>query len=477
VKIVYFIIAYGPEFISNEVHEELGLRMRERGHEFVALTLTGRGSDQQRRAGLLRSESQNGVPIYKIVIGGDPRRAKLADAILHYNNFFTVLAGYKQFLHEYGRPDIMHVEAAYPLGAIAVLGTPTGGPAIIPNLQGADVLNYPQVDYGYGRWRLPRMLLRRTFARAALVRCNSALTRDLIVQEYGCAPAKAAVVLRNIGAWSYPPTDQPLADYKLAARARLEQQFPQLVGKRLILSISRLHPFKGIEYLLDAIARLSPGSSFSAEAGGVLPMLMIAGPGRSTAHFGDYGAYLRAYAERCGIAEQVIFSGEIQYTQSRDYLAAADAVAISSVVDALNKVALEAAAVATPVVLTTTTGAAELIAEHGCGLAVAPESGAALAAGLREVLSDRFDRLGLLTRGPAFAEQFRSVPIADQLLELYARALRERELRAYADRLCGLPARPELAGGEQRADLLYQQGTTADRAPNAGAAAAPAGAE
>ncbi len=434
-KIVYFIIAYGPEFISNEVHEELGLRMRERGHEFVALTLTGRGSDQQRRGGLLlRSESQNGVPIYKIVIGGDPRRAKLADAILHYNNFFTVLAGYKQFLREYGRPDIMHVEAAYPLGAIAALGTPAGGPAIIPNLQGADVLNYPQVDYGYGRWRLPRLLLRRTFARAALVRCNSALTRDLIVQEYGCPPAKTAVVLRNIGAWSYPPADQPLAEYKVAARARLEQQFPQLVGKRFILSISRLHPFKGIEYLLDAIARLSPVSSPqagaatpSAAVGEVLPMLMIAGPGRSTAHFGDYGAYLRAYAERCGVAEQVIFTGEIQYTQSRDYLAAADAVAISSVVDALNKVALEAAAVATPVVLTTTTGAAELIAEHGCGLAVAPESGVALAAGLREVLRDRFDRVGLLTRGPAFAEQFRSVPIADQLLELYAEALRVRE--------------------------------------------------
>lgn len=443
-KIVYFIIAYGPEFISNEVHEELGLRMRAQGHDFTALTLTSaaphpilprKGGGENRELAfstrgegkLLFSESSNGVPIYKIVVGGDPRRAKVADRLLHYNNFFSVRSGYRQFLREVGPPDIMHVEAAYPLGAIAAL-TPTlsqmgrENMVIIPNLQGADVMNYPAVDYGYGRWPLPRLLLRRTFARAAMVRCNSELTRNLIIREYGCAPDKATVILRNIGAWSYPPADISLSDYKQQARARLDEQFPQLRGQNFILSLSRLHPFKGIEYLIEALAQLSPSpAKGDGRVGG--SVLVIAGPNRATPQFGDYGAFLRRTAERLGVADRVILTGEVPYTQSRDWLAAADVVAIPSVVDALNKVALEAAAVGTPSLLTTTTGAADLVAAAGCGVAVLPQSADALAGGLRQVLAG-FDREGLLLRGPAFAEPFRSAPIADQLLKLYEEALK-----------------------------------------------------
>ncbi len=440
-KIVYFIIAYGPEFISNEVHEELGLRMRERGHEFVALTLTGsdplptspgRGGIKEASAkgggvsGLQRSESQNGIPIYKIRVGGHQQR--LAQALFHYNNFFAVLAGYKRFLREYGRPDIVHAEAAYPLGAIATLGTPTGGPRIIPNLQGADVLNYPDVDYGYGRYRAARYLLRRTFTAAAMVRCNSAMMRDVIISDYGCAPAKAKVILRNIGSWSFLPPGTDLPTYRAACRAKLEQEYPQLKGRPFILSISRLHPFKGIEYLLEALADYNPEESDSHSPFTIyhspLPFLMIAGPGRSTAHFGDYAALLKRKAAELGVAERVIFTGEIPYIQSRDYLAAADVVAISSVVDALNKVALEAAAVGTPTLLTSSTGAAAYIEREGIGIAVPPRSGPALADGLRQTLTANIS-LRAMQRGPAWAEQFRSVTIADQLLELYEEALDE----------------------------------------------------
>ena len=442
-KIVYFIIAYGPEFISNEVHEELGLRMRERGHEFVALTLTGSdplpaspsggGAKEASPTGggvnrLQRSESQNGIPIYKIRVGGHQQR--LAQTVLHYNNFFAVLDGYKHFLRDYGRPDIVHAEAAYPLGAIATLGTSAGGPRIIPNLQGADVLNYPDVDYGYGRYRAARYLLRRTFASAAMVRCNSAMMRDLIISAYGCAPAKAKVILRNIGSWSFLPANTDLPAYRIACRAKLEQDYPQLQGHPFILSISRLHPFKGIEYLLEALALYKPDEAegginpaLTTASHSALPVLIIAGPGRSTAHFGDYAALLKRKAAELGIADRVIFTGEIPYTQSRDYLAAADVVAISSVVDALNKVALEAAAVGTPTLLTSTTGAAPYVEQEGLGIVVPPRSSPALADGLRQALAADIS-LRAMQRGPAWAEQFRSVPIADQLLEMYEEALK-----------------------------------------------------
>ncbi|PZS02302.1 MAG: hypothetical protein DLM69_04175 [Candidatus Chloroheliales bacterium] len=433
-KIVYFIIAYGPEFISNEVHEELGLRMRERGHEFVALTLTGAAPSPKgggwvgdsataagvKAGGLQRSESQNGIPIYKIRVGGHQQR--LAQMVLHYNNFFAVLVGYKRFLREYPGADIIHAEAAYPLGAIAALGTPRGGPRIVPNLQGADVLNYPDVDYGYGRYRAARYLLRRTFAAAAAVRCNSAMMRDFIIRTYGCAPSKAKVILRNIGSWSFLPPGADLPAYRADRRAALEQEYPQLKGRPFILSISRLHPFKGIEYLLEALALAGKGASQSTIYNLQSATLMVAGPGRSTAHFGDYAAFLNRKAAELGIADRVIFTGEIPYTQSRDYLAAADVVGISSVVDALNKVALEAAAVGTPTLLTTSTGAAPYVEQEGIGIVVPPRDAAALATGLDQALSSDIS-LRAMQHGPTWAEQFRSVTIADQLLELYEYAL------------------------------------------------------
>lgn len=410
-KIGYFIIAYGPEFISNEVHEELGLRMRERGHEFVALTLTSEGQQP-----LQRRESENGIPIYKIRVGGHNQR--LAQTIFHYNNFFAVLAGYKRFLREYGHPDIIHAEAAYPLAAIASLA-PSPGVRIVPNLQGADVLNYPAVDYGYGRYRVPRLLLRRTFRAAAAVRCNSPMMRDLIIRAYGCPPSKAKVILRNIGAWSFLPPETDLAAYRAAARAKLEQDYPQLKGRPFILSISRLHPFKGLEYLLEALAKYQPAGE---DENSQLPFLMVAGPGRATEHFGDYPTYLKCKANEFGVADRVIFTGEIPYTQSREYLAAADLVAISSVVDALNKVALEAAAVGTPTLLTSSTGAAPYIKQAGLGIVVPPCDSAALAAGLTAALAADL-LIHTMRSGPTWAEQFRSVPIADELLELYMQAL------------------------------------------------------
>ncbi len=400
-KIVYFIIAYGSEYISNDVHEELGLRMREQGHEFVALTLTNKGD-----APLQRTESANGIPIYKIKVGGSSRG--LAQRLLHYNNFFAVLHGYERFLREYPNADIIHAEAAYPLGAIAMLGTPKGGPRIIPNLQGADVLNYPQVDYGYGRYRIPRLLLRRTFARAAAVRCNSELTRDVVIRDYGCPSHKAAVILRNIGAWSFLPASTDVVAYRAAARSRVAQLHPQLHDRTFILSMSRLHPFKGIEYLIEALALDESQSK----------ILMVAGPGRSTEHFGDYAAFLQRKVNELRVADRVLFTGEIANADSRDYLAAADVVAVSSVVDALNKVVLEAAAVGTPTLLTTTTGAADYVAQAGIGLAVPPQSGPALAAGLARLLASDIPQQAM-QRGPAWAEQFRSAPIADNLLRLY----------------------------------------------------------
>ena len=76
------------------------------------------------------------------------------------------------------RPDLTgHVEAAFPHGVVAALAAP--GLPLALTLQGADVMNEPAYDYGYGRSGGVRQMLRWAFGRAALVRGEFQGIRDL----------------------------------------------------------------------------------------------------------------------------------------------------------------------------------------------------------------------------------------------------------------------------------------------------------
>ncbi len=100
-------------------------------------------------------------------------------------------------------------------------------------------------------------------------------------------------------------------------------------------------------------------------------------------------------------------------------MAASDAVVVPSVVEALNRVAIEAAAVATPPVVTHTTGITDYMVEHGCGLVVEPMSAASIAAALRILLANPLRAQQLGRTGPAMAATFRSQVIAEDLLAAY----------------------------------------------------------
>jgi glycosyltransferase involved in cell wall biosynthesis len=104
------------------------------------------------------------------------------------------------------------------------------------------------------------------------------------------------------------------------------------------------------------------------------------------------------------------------------YFAGADAVVVPSVVEALNRVAIEAAAFSTPAIVTRTTGISEYMVEHGYGLVVEPQSPESIAAALRILLIDQSRGQALGARGPELAARFRSSLIADELLAHYRQA-------------------------------------------------------
>jgi glycosyltransferase involved in cell wall biosynthesis len=406
-RITFLIARYGASAISTRPHIELVAAWRAMGAEVTVLTLAG-GDDPPGTALV------EGVPVQRLPADGGPldRALKpLGQALLHYRYFLTLLPRYALAIRQH-RPDILHVEAAYPHGVVAALAAPRVPLAL--TLQGADVMSEPAYDYGYGRFAGVRRMLRWVFGRAALVRGDSEQIRDLAVR-LGCDPAKAAAVPYNITHASFLPRGADLANFRAESRRAIAARHGLAPDAPLVLSLGRLHPFKGVEYLV----RAAP-SILAAEP---RARILIGGPSRATARFGDYGTYLRELASNLGVDHAITFTGAIPHDQTQRYFAAADALVIPSVVEAFNRVLVEGAAVGTPGVVTATTGVADYAARAGCALIVAPESAEQIGQAVARLLAERGLHAQTSAAALAFAQGFTPERIGARLLELYRHAL------------------------------------------------------
>jgi glycosyltransferase involved in cell wall biosynthesis len=144
--------------------------------------------------------------------------------------------------------------------------------------------------------------------------------------------------------------------------------------------LANLVPRKGVDVLLEALARLEPA-----------PRLWIAGDGP------ERGA-LEALAKQLGLAERVHFLGRCDDTG--DLLAACDVFVMPSRLEGLGVAALEAMAAGRPVVASRVGGLAGLVVHERTGLLVPSDDVASLADALRRVLDDAALRTALGAEGP-----------------------------------------------------------------------------
>jgi len=116
------------------------------------------------------------------------------------------------------------------------------------------------------------------------------------------------------------------------------RQYPDLLGRRIVLSMARLHPKKGGELLLRAFAALAREHTTLH--------LVMAGPD------GDgYGDTLRALAAHLGIADRVLWPGMLQGAMKWSALRAAELFALPSHQENFGLAVVEALACATPVLI------------------------------------------------------------------------------------------------------------------------------
>jgi glycosyltransferase involved in cell wall biosynthesis len=134
---------------------------------------------------------------------------------------------------------------------------------------------------------------------------------------------------------------------------------------QVLLYVGRLSAEKGLEYLIKAFAlvfkRLDPA-----------PRLVIIGSG-------PLRDALQIQAQELGVAQFVVFTGNLPSHYLPQWYRAADLTVVPSLLEWFGAVAVESLACGTPIVGTDAGGLVDIVAEFECGLLVPPHDSEALA--------------------------------------------------------------------------------------------------
>ena len=222
-------------------------------------------------------------------------------------------------------------------------------------------------------------LLREICAAAEFIAAETDYSRELLCQRCPDSAAKIHRVYNGIDLEWFP---SPLPAKQNPAP--------------LILSVGRLVPFKGFEYLIDACAELTRcGLDFTCEIVGD-------GPLRES---------LRAKIDKLNLSSRVALLGSLSQGAIFEKLHATDIFVLASVVDpqggsdVFPTVILEAMSAALPLVSTRLAGIPESVVHDKTGLLVPPGDTAALADALEQLIRDPARRLRYGQAGRARMEQ------------------------------------------------------------------------
>lgn len=289
------------------------------------------------------------------------------------------------------RYDVAHIHWVVPNAALGFDVVRAHRTPLVISLHGSDV------------FLAERLRPARTLARLALRAAGavSACSSDLAARavRLGADPARLRTIPYGVDTTAFAPG---------AAAAGLRQRLGVAPEALLVLGVGRLVEKKGFRHLLAAAARV-PGAH-----------VVLAGDG-------DLRGALLAEAVRLGTP--VTIAGALDRDTIRQAYAAADVVAVPSVVDragnvdGLPNVLLEALASGRPVVASALAGIPDVVAPEVNGLLVAPGDEAALAAALRRLAEqpETRRRLGAAARAQAERE-LTWQRVARSLEELYAEA-------------------------------------------------------
>ena len=186
---------------------------------------------------------------------------------------------------------------------------------------------------------------------------------------------------------------------------------------RMILFVGRIEPLKGLDVLLESIARLRQQDVMGDYR---FCLVVIGGESLSDGEMlGTEMARIHALREQYGLQDLVAFLGKRSQDTLPYYYSAAEVVVVPSFYESFGMVALEAMACGTPVVASQVGGLAYLVQDGVTGYTVPVDDPQALADRLMQLLSNPALRSRLAQQAVQYARGYAWEEIAQKLLQVY----------------------------------------------------------
>jgi len=234
-------------------------------------------------------------------------------------------------------------------------------------------------------------------------KCDAIITPTSSTEEY----------LRNLGVSALIetiPTGIGMEDYKCWTAQQVHALRSQYAATDalLLISVSRMAREKNLDFLIDGLAKVKELIRTPFKC-----LLVGDGPERTP---------LEEKAAALGLADEIVFTGNMAPRDvARCYLAA-DLFVFASTSETQGMVLIEAMAGGCPVVAVRASGAHDVVKDGYNGLLVA-ESTESWAKAVVNLLADR-QRLSVLSgNSRAFAEDYSEEKIAEKVLKLYRRVV------------------------------------------------------
>lgn len=321
-------------------------------------------------------EILDGVEIFRV-------RAKRIKGMQSLSAFPSMLKLAMKFSKE---SDIVHAYIPYPSTIIAYIIKKLRKKPYIVTSQGSELLDYPEER----AIKLLKPIIGVCLRKAEYVHVISNALKRSIVENYGVKESRIMVIPNGV--------NFNLFNIKMRKKSR---------KRKVIVSVSRLTPKNGIEFLIRAMKIVL--KEIDAE-------LVIAGEG-------EQRRYLENLAEELGIKDKIVFLGWVKYENVPEILSKADVFVRPSITEGLGTAFLEAMACGVPVIATNVQGIVDIIKHDYNGLLVEPKNVERIAESIIKVLEDSELRERLIKNGLNFVERYKWSKIAKEYLEIYEKAL------------------------------------------------------
>jgi glycosyltransferase involved in cell wall biosynthesis len=293
------------------------------------------------------------------------------------------------------QPDIVH---ALHLTSYGFLGALSGRHPLLLSVFGTDILEAPRLS-PFHRW----------LTRYALSRADVITATGLHLATETTRYARRGMPVLSI------PYGVDLARFRPEPRAG---GGPAVVG-----SVARLSPEKGLPYLIEAFARVRQ------QSGGDL-RLRIAGD-TTPSPGGPERKSLSALATRLGVASAVDFAGWVPHDALPAFLQSLDVFVLPSTYEGFGVAAVEASAMALPVVASAVDGLPDVVCDGRTGLLVPPRDAGALAEAILRLVNDTRLRAAMGDAGRDYvARHFDWAANAAQMEQVYAAVLQRTSVAA-----------------------------------------------